>query len=90
MENGNQDGQIRTYIKASDMLSGQDIEKSGLKPQKIHNIFHIHGNEKILVAVMQFSNRTDLAFVRTTWANVHCPQLVIQFYESRIFWREKS
>lgn len=72
-----------------DFYSNEDIEASQLSPKKVLNIFHMVRSEKDLVAQIKFEHLDEPKFVHASWANQHCPQLVIQFYESRIFWRER-
>lgn len=79
----------RDYLLLSDLLPEDIIAANGYEPEKILNIFHMRDNEKELVAVVQFKNRKDFAFVHAAWANDNCPELVIEFYESRIYWRQQ-
>lgn len=76
--------------KKYDYLSGKEIVKNRLIPEKVLNIFHVKNDEKSLIAHIQFKNRSEPAYVSAPWANRHCPQMVIKFYESRIYWQQQS
>lgn len=80
----------RTYLLPGDLLTAAEIEENQWVPKKVVNIYHMMKNENDLVALMQFKNQNSLHFVKASWANEHCPQLVIKFYETRISWREKQ
>lgn len=73
-----------------DFISEKDILKNRLIPEKVLNIFHTKGDEKSLIAQIQFRNRSEPAYVSSSWANKHCAQMVIKFYESRIYWQQQS
>lgn len=73
-----------------DYLLGKDIVKNRLIPEKVLNIFHVKNDEQSLVAHIRFRNRPEPAYVSAPWANKHCAQLVIKFYESRIYWQQQS
>lgn len=77
-------------IYLGEFLSADYIREQNLLPKKVLNITHIKGEQKNLVAEIQFDGEDDPAFVFIDWANEHCPQLVISFYESRILWEKKS
>lgn len=79
----------RRHLMVDDLLSPNEIEARNLVPKKVLNIFHMLNNEKELVVLVQFNNNVSREFVSAEWANKHCPQLVIEFYESRIYWRDK-
>lgn len=73
-----------------EFLSASYIEKHNLSPKEVLNIKHIKGQEKKLVAMIKFDGADEPAYVYSKWANKHCPQLVIAFYEKRVRWDEKS
>lgn len=73
-----------------EFLSAKCIEEMELRPIKVLNITHVKGEEKNLVAQITFDGMDDPSFVYTTWANTHCPQLIIAYYESRIHWEKRS
>lgn len=73
-----------------EFLSDELIEDDKLSPIKVLNITHIKGDEKKLVAHILFEGSDEPSFVYATWANKHCPELVIAYYESRIHWEQKS
>lgn len=53
-------------------------------PEKVLNIYQ---NDKgNLITLVKFRGRPDAKFVPADWANNRCPGLVIEFYESRIYW----
>lgn len=76
------------------ILSGEDIKANKLVPIKVLNIHHQMGDEKSLIALIQFSSDEDdkkeTGYVPAGWANEHCSAMVIKFYESRIFWKNKQ
>lgn len=76
--------------KDCEYLFEDEIDERGLIPEKVLNIFHVKNDEKNLVAHVQFKNQAEPAFVPASWANQHCPLMVIQFYENRIYWHQKS
>lgn len=78
----------RNFLLKGDLSTDEDIAE--LKPEKVLNINHLLRDEKTLVAKVKFKNSPVIKFVRATWVNKHCPQLVIAFYESRISWRDKK
>ncbi|XP_031621378.1 chromobox protein homolog 3-like [Contarinia nasturtii] len=79
----------RSYLKPTDLLPEKKITERNLVAEKVINIHHMLQNEKDLVALIQFKNKKGLHYVKASWANKHCPKLVIKFYESRICWRDK-
>lgn len=81
----------RIVIK-HEFLSASFIEDAKLLAKKVLNITHVKGEEKNLVAEILFdgANAQVQSHVHADWANINCPQLVIEFYESRIFWQLKS
>lgn len=76
--------------KDREYLFEGEIEERGLIPEKVLNVLHEKKDKKNLVAHIQFKNQTESAFVPASWANQHCPQLIIQLYESRIHWYRKK
>lgn len=78
----------RNYLLSSDLLPEDYINKNNYEPTKVLNIYHLQDDKKCLVALLQFKNRNN-GFVRAEWANKRCPDLMIKFYENRIFWRQK-
>lgn len=72
------------------LLQVQMVNECGLEPEKVISINRLSENGMELVALIKFKNCNEPKFVRASWANRHCAQLVIKFYESRIFWREKG
>lgn len=87
-ENDRNDGQKRNYLLTCDLLLEEYINAENYEPKKVLNIYHLKDDEKSLVALLQFKNKKN-GFVRAAWANKHCPELVINFYENRIYWRNK-
>lgn len=79
----------KKFLVADDLLMPNRIKERNLVPEKVLNIFHVRDNEKDLVAYIRFKNQKEAQFVQASWAHKHCPQLVIEFYESRIFWRDR-
>ena len=79
----------KKFLEADDLLTPTSIKERNLVPDKVLNIFHVRDNEKDLVAYIRFKNLKDAQFVDASWAHKNCPQLVIKFYESRIFWRDR-
>lgn len=77
-------------IMNGEFLSDEWIDEEKLLPIKVLNITHIKGEEKKLVAHIIFEGSDEPAFVYAEWANKHCPQLVIAYYETRIHWEKKS
>ncbi|XP_055313216.1 chromobox protein homolog 3-like [Sitodiplosis mosellana] len=77
-------------LDPDDLLTATTIKDRNLVPEKVLNIFHVRNDEKDLVAFIRFKNTKQPEFVQASWAHENCPQLVIQFYESRIFWRDKK
>lgn len=73
-----------------EFLSESYIRKRNLLPKEVLYITHIKGDEKNLVAQIKFDGVDDPAFVFSKWANKHCPQLVIGYYERRIRWEKKT
>lgn len=84
------DKNCNTTTVNCDFLSEKSIDDNQLIPLKVLDIFHVKDNEKFLVAVVQFKHRDEPAYVPATWANMHCPQMVIALYETRIYWEEKK
>lgn len=80
---------IDESIVHGEFLSDEYIRENNLVPRKVLNISHIKNEEKNLVALIRFDGEDDPAFVFAEWANEHCPQLVITYYESRIRWEKK-
>lgn len=76
-------------IVYGEFLSDLDIQEQNLLPEKVLNVTHIKGEEKNLVTLIQFDGAKDPVYVCSKWANKHCPQLVIKYYESRIRWESK-
>lgn len=83
IDNGQHHGPIRFLCKG-------DIDAMKLVPERVLNIFHVRDDEKNLIVRIQFKNRSEPAHVSASWANENCPQLVIKFYESRIYWLQKT
>lgn len=79
---------LKEYHKQLDKSSG--LKKENLLPKKVLNITHIKGEEKNLVVQIEFEGADEPIYVYAQWANKHCPQLVIAYYETRIHWKEKS
>lgn len=77
----------RNYLLKSHLSSDEEVK--GWEPEKVLGINHLIDNEKFLVAKIKFKNNPEIKFVPASWVNVHCPQLVIALYESRISWRDK-
>lgn len=77
-----------TLIKC-EFVSEQFIEYANLSPKKLLNITHVKGEENNLVAEILFegANGRLQSYVYAEWANRNCPHLVIEFYESRIYWK---
>lgn len=73
-----------------EFISEDYIDAQKLVPKKVLNIAHIKDNEKSLVVQILFEGLSKPVFVYAPWANQHCPQLVIAYYEKRIFWEKKS
>lgn len=65
------------------------IQGQNLLPKKVIHITHIKGEEKNLVVLIKFDGAKDPIYVYSKWANEHCPQLVIKYYEKRIRWKSK-
>lgn len=59
------------------------------KPERVVNIRQLE-NRKELVCLVKYDNSNKLDYVPQQWANENCPELVIAFYESRIYWRTPS
>lgn len=79
----------KKFLEADDLLTPANIKERNLVPHKVLNIFHVRDNEKDLVAYIRFKGLKEPQFVHASWAHKNCPQLVIKFYESRIFWRDR-
>lgn len=77
-------------VAMNGLLQDKMVNEYGLEPEKVLSINHFNENEMELVALIKFKNCNEPKFVRASWANRNCAQLVIKFYESRIFWREKG
>lgn len=77
-------------IVHGEFLSESYIEEQNLLPIEVVHISHIKGQEKNLVTLIKFDGADNPAFVYSKWANEHCPQLVIAYYEERIRWEKKS
>lgn len=73
-----------------EFFSEKYIEEEKLVPKKVLNITHVKDDEKNLVVQIRFEGASEPAFVYAKWANEHCPQLVIAYYEKRIFWEKQS
>lgn len=73
-----------------ELLTDQFIDENKLEVEKVLNIYHMRDDETNLVAMVQFKEIVGTGYVRALWANEHCPQLVIEFYEQRIFWEDKT
>lgn len=73
-----------------ELLSEDFIEENHLTVEKVLNIYHVRNEEKNLVAKVQFKDTINPGYVRALWANEHYPQLVIEFYEKRIYWEDKA
>lgn len=87
-KNGKHDDEIP--LKNCEFLSEKEIDDRELIPEKVLNMFHVKNDEKTLVAHVQFKNQLEPVFVLASWANQKCPLMVIQFYENRIYWHQKS
>lgn len=80
----------RKVLVVDEVLTENEIKIRNLKPKKVMSILHKRDNEKELVALIKFHDQMEHAFVHASWANKYCPQMVIKFYESRIYWRDKE
>lgn len=53
-------------------------------PEKVLNILQNERGD--LITLVKFKARPEARFVPSEWANFRCPELVIEFYENRIYW----
>lgn len=76
--------QVPNDNKSSDDSSIMDGKRLPYHPEKVLNIYQNDKGE--LITLIKFKGRPKASFVPAEWANVHCPELVIAFYENRIYW----
>lgn len=84
------DDEMDGSIILGEFISESEIVANDLQPQNVLHITHVKNDAKNLVVLIKFDGCDDPAYVYSKWANEHCPQLVIAYYEQRIRWYKTS
>lgn len=75
MSNGNNENLQEMFTKS---------RRTSCMPEKVLNIYQDENGE--LICLLAFKGQSHPTYVPAEWANVTCPELVIKFYEGRIYW----
>lgn len=75
---------MKTSLHSEQEQDGIDAFKCGLLPETILGAIHNNGQVRFIIKFKGVEKHFTIA---TTYANVMCPQLVIDFYEKRFCWR---
>lgn len=70
--------------KSTDQSSKMNEKHWSYHPEKVLNIYRNDKGE--LITLIMFKGLPKASSMPSEWANARCPELVIEFYESRIFW----
>lgn len=73
----------------NDLLPNEEMQDPEKKtPEKIVNIHQLTDNEEDLYAIVKWKDTNCMEYVPIQWARINCPDLVIAFYETRLYFRE--
>lgn len=83
---------IRLRIRSeiyNDLLAHEEYSPN-LKVEKVMDMRIVDDNQREKIALIKWEGKPEPEYVPAKWCCVHYPQLIIQFYESRLFFKSKN
>lgn len=79
---------IRSKIY-NDLLPHEEYAPN-LKVEKLLDMHPVDDDQREKIVLVKWETKAEPEYVPAKWCYVHCPQLIIQFFEGRTFFKNKN